>query len=276
MIFSAVGGVFALRARWAATAEGIWPSVWGRHQRDGAVYALCALLPLHDIGREQVVVRERVAKLVARQRRDPQNALLHFAIGRVYWVLRDLDEAEANLQAAWAGGYGSPDVHFSAGTGAGREVSPWCRAATPAQRPAGSEPRRGRPGDSLSAARAASPGAGAASHRRSDLHPGLIAYYRKELAQALALAKQAQVLTPWLPEPLRLEGDINHAQTVAELQTQRLPRRASPKQAAGLITAAVAIAGSDGSFISEARLAALAPAGCPGGARLSTTARATR
>ena len=107
---------------------------------------------------------------------------------------------------------------------------------------------------------------------------GLIAYYRKELAQAPALAKQAQVLTPWLPEPLRLEGDINHAQAVAELQTQRGPEaRVHLEQAAARHAAAVAIAGSDGSLhISEAHDRLRLFCWMPRRARTSTTARAAR
>ena len=255
VIFSAVGGIFALRARWAATAEADLAQRLGQDIKEMELFMRYAhSLPLHDIGREQVVVRERVAKLVARQRRDPQNALLHFAIGRVYWVLRDLDEAEANLQAAWAGGYGSPDVHLALG----QVLAERYRRGVEQLHLLG-DPQAQTQGEADLATRYLQPGLrhlelGLPATDAPTYIQGLIAYFRRDFAQALGLTKQAQVLTPWLPEPLRLEGDINHAQAVAELKGQRLPEaRVHLEQAAARHAAAVAIAGSDGSLhISEA------------------------
>ncbi len=250
LLLSATGGIIALRAHWAASAQAELAQQLGQDIKEMELFLRYAhSLPLHDIGREQAVVRERVAKLAARQQRDPQNALLSFAIGRGYWVLRDLDQAESHLLASWAGGYQSPDVQLALG----QVLAEKYRRGVEQLHLLGSAKDQAAQEAELSS-RCLQPGLrylenGLLATDAPTYIQGLLAYFQRDFARALTLAKQAQVMTPWLPEPLRLEGDIHHAQAVSELAAERLGEaRTHLEQAAARHAAAVAIAGSDASL----------------------------
>ncbi len=253
LLCSAVFGVAALRARWAASRQAELAQQLGQDIKEMELFMRYAYsLPLHDIGREQVVVRERIAKLQARQRKAPQGAnspLFSYAIGRGHWVLRELDEAQDKLESAWLGGYQIPEVRLALGQVL---LEKYRRGIE--QLSLLSDPKTHAKQEAELSACCLEPGL---SHLESGLIAtetptyiqGLIAFYQRDYGQALQLAKQAQALTPWLPEPLRLEGDVYHAQAVAEIAAGRLPdARQHLDQAASRHAAAVAIAGSDASL----------------------------
>ena len=250
---SAVFGVVALRARLTASRQAELAQQLGQDIKEMELFMRYAYsLPLHDIGREQVVVRERMAKLQARQRQASHGAhspLLSYAIGRGHWVLRELDDAQEKLEAAWLGGYQIPEVRLALGQvliekyrRGIEQLSLLGDPATHATREAELLACCLQPGlahfeNGLSAA------------EYPTYIQGLIAFYQRDYSRALQRAKQAQALTPWLPEPLRLEGDIYHARAVAEIAAGHLTEaRQQLELAASRHAASVAIAGSDASL----------------------------
>jgi serine/threonine-protein kinase len=253
VVSSAVFGVAALRARWAASRQAELAQQLGQDIKEMELFMRYAYsLPLHDIGREQVVVRERIAKLQARQRRASQvadNPLFLYAIGRGHWVLRELDEAQDKLESAWLGGYQIPEVRLALGQVLLEKYRRGVERLSLI-----SDPKMHAKQEAELSACCLEPGlahleSGLSATEAPTYIQGLIAFYQRDYAQALQLAKQAQALTPWLPEPLRLEGDIHHAQAVSEIAASRLSEaRQHLEQAASRHAAAVAIAGSDSSL----------------------------
>ena len=78
-------------------------------------------LPLHDVRKEESVVRERVARMQRQLARMPplEASLAHYAIGRSLLILRDYDDAITHLKAAVAPDPADPEVHQTLGRALG-------------------------------------------------------------------------------------------------------------------------------------------------------------
>jgi serine/threonine-protein kinase len=172
-------------------------------------------LPLHDVGRERKVVRQRLAEIertmaaAGRAAEGPGSE----ALGRGYLSLGEPDRALSYMQRASAAGYASPELDFAMGLSlvelykVAREELP--RIVDPGKRAARQkeidEKYRDPALRHLKAARGT----------RLD-HPayveGLIALYEGRHDEALSKAKQVQTEAPWLYEAWLLEGDIQFAQ----------------------------------------------------------------
>ncbi|MBL9005580.1 MAG: serine/threonine protein kinase [Myxococcales bacterium] len=253
LLCSVVFAAVALRARFTATRQAELAQQLGQDIKEMELFMRYAYsLPLHDIGREQVVVRERIAKLQARKRQAPHEAngpLYSFAIGRGHWVLRELDEAQSKLESAWLGGYQIPEVRLALGQVLLEKYRRGLEQLSLLSDPALQAKQEAELAECCLTPGLAHLENGLAATESPTYVQGLIAFYQRDFALALSLAKQAQALTPWLPEPLRLEGDIYHAQAVSEMAAGR---RAEARQHLDLAAlrhaAAVAIAGSDASL----------------------------
>ncbi|MBV8202714.1 MAG: serine/threonine protein kinase [Acidobacteria bacterium] len=106
------------RTQWRARETALAAQRFGRQvQQLEATLRIAYLLPLHDVRRDQGVVRERMRQLAAQMRqlgglaRGPG----HYALGRGFMALQQLPEANRELDAAWRLGNRSPEVAYALG-----------------------------------------------------------------------------------------------------------------------------------------------------------------
>lgn len=78
-------------------------------------------MPLHDVGREQAVIRERMANIASELggRRGRAAALVEYALGRGYLALGEPAQARTHLESALKLGHRSPDAHYALGRALG-------------------------------------------------------------------------------------------------------------------------------------------------------------
>lgn len=168
-------------------------------------------LPVHDLRREQVVVRKQLSELEARLTGIDSflRGTLESAVGQGYLALRDYAPAVTHLQHAVEYGDAAPEVHLALGQAQGRLYeqlsSPLLRRAGGAQEQLRIEALRQKhllPGlRELDRWKDAVP-------TESPYIRALLHYYAGEYEQALDDARQAQTAAPWLIEPLDLEAKI--------------------------------------------------------------------
>ncbi|WP_438041001.1 protein kinase domain-containing protein [Sorangium sp. So ce128] len=174
-------------------------------------------LPLHDTGREQARVRERMARIAARhvETGGAGAGLARYALGRGHLALLEFDEAREQLERARALGVDSPELHYALGRALGELYR---RALEDARRSGGvawvAGRRRALDEQYLLPALAAlekSRGLGLESPHHLE---GLIALYRRDHGAAARAAELAGHEAPWSYEARRLAGDVAHAQAV--------------------------------------------------------------
>ncbi len=207
-------------------------------------------LPIHDIRREQAVVRAKMDGLSARLRtaNGDSAAALHYGLGRGHLVLREYSDAQRELQAALQAGYQSPELRTALGLALGERYRQELEQAKRfgnkkwiAQRDRELTAEFLNP--ALYYLRDTPQGVENPSYVQ-----GLLAYYQKQYESAVTLAKRAQAETPWLADPWVLEGDVYQAQgrlLLAEgkyREARELLVRASARH-----QSAAAISRSDGS-----------------------------
>lgn len=171
-------------------------------------------LPTHDIRREQAVVRAKMDGLSARLKtaNRESGAALHYGLGRGHLVLRQYADAQRELQIALQAGYESESLRTALGLALGERYR---QELTQAKRFGNKQWIAQR--DQELTTEFLHP---ALKYLRDDPQgvesplyvKGLLAFYQQQHESALALAKQAQAETPWLADPLVLEGDVYHAQ----------------------------------------------------------------
>ncbi len=78
-------------------------------------------LPLHDVGREQAVIRKRMDEMAAQfgGRRGQAAALVEYALGRGFLALGEPERARERLIAGLQLGHRSPDAHYALGRALG-------------------------------------------------------------------------------------------------------------------------------------------------------------
>ncbi|MFP2906518.1 serine/threonine-protein kinase, partial [Pyxidicoccus sp. 3LFB2] len=172
---------------------------------------LAYALPLHDTRREQQVVRERMARIAARQPGPDASGegLVHYALGRGHLALHELDKAHEELLRARQRGLDSPELHYALGRVLGELYH---QSLEDARRSGGKDWLAARQLElelrylepalqSLERSR----GVQLESPRYLE---GLIAFYRRHYDEAARAADQASAEAPWLHEPWKLAGDV--------------------------------------------------------------------
>ena len=208
-------------------------------------------LPIHDIRREQAVVRAKMDGLSARLRTANRDsaAALHYGLGRGHLVLREYADAQRELQAALQGGYQSPELRTALGLTLGERYRQELEQAKRfgnkkwiAERDRELTTTLLTP--ALTYLRDTPQGVESPSYVQ-----GLLAYYQKQYESAVTLAKRAQAETPWLAEPWVLEGDVYQAKARLHLiEGKYREARELLLEAIARHQAAAAISRSDGSI----------------------------
>ncbi len=204
-------------------------------------------LPLHDTGREQQMVRERMARIAARLPGLDASGegLVHYAVGRGHLALRELDKAHESLRRAQQLGLDTPELHYALGRVLGEMYH---RAMEHARRSGGKEWLAERQREleqqylepalqSLERSR----GVELESPRYLE---GLIALYRKQYDAAARAAEQASTEAPWMHEAWKLAGDVVRVQVMEQPGLGYDEAGSRLQQAAKLYERAIELGGS--------------------------------
>ncbi|WP_267145416.1 protein kinase domain-containing protein [Myxococcus guangdongensis] len=177
--------------------------------------------PLHDTGREQQLVRERMARIAAWRHTlgEPGDALVQYALGRGHLAMHELEQAHEALTRARRLGLDSPELHHALGRVLGERYHQ-----------AMEEARRG--GDAtwvaerqrIIEAQYLQPALQSLERSRVlELESpryleGLIAFYRRDYDAAARAATLAEAQAPWSYEARKLAGDVAHARAMEQLE----------------------------------------------------------
>lgn len=179
-------------------------------------------LPLHDLGREKVIVRESMERLQSELAGygSMSRGLAHYALGRGHMALQEYPQALAQLQQAVRLGLDDPHLHYALGFVFGKHFE---QAMYEARLSGGGdwakkqlksiEPRYLLPAiASLERGRAM-------KNNTPRYLEALIAYYQRNFETALRHAEAALKAAPWLYEALKLSGSI-HLEQALQLREQ--------------------------------------------------------
>ncbi|EPX55259.1 hypothetical protein D187_009466 [Cystobacter fuscus DSM 2262] len=178
-------------------------------------------LPLHDTSREQQLVRERMVRIASQPHElgDHGEGLVHYALGRGYLAMHELERAHQELERAREQGIDSPELHYARGRVLGELYH---QSLEDARRSGGKEWVATR--QRLLEKQYLEPALQSLERSRGlDLESphyleGLIAFYRREYDAAARLAAQAAEETPWVYEAWTLAGDVAYARAVEHLE----------------------------------------------------------
>jgi serine/threonine-protein kinase len=168
-------------------------------------------LPIHDIGRERAIIRERMEKLEA-QLRDARGAgegPVRYALARGHLALREDEKAIEHLRRAVEAGFSTPEVDRALGLALGELYK---KGLEEARRIADKELRDARRRE-LEEERLAPALGHLLASDKADVEPplyieALVASYRREHDAAIEKARAAFERSPWLYEAKKLEGDV--------------------------------------------------------------------
>lgn len=208
---------------------------------------LAYALPLHDTGREQQLVRERMARMAALQPGlgATGEGLVRYALGRGHLALHELDKAHEQLLRARQLGLDSAELHYALGRVLGELYH---RALEHARRSGDKDwlAARQRELEQQYLAPALqslerSQGVELESPRYLE---GLIAFYRRQYDVALRAAAQASSEAPWMHEAWKLAGDVTRVQAVEQTGLGYEAAGAGLQEAARLYEKALTLGGS--------------------------------
>lgn len=207
-------------------------------------------LPLHDLEREKMIVRERMAQLQLdlAENGELSRGLAHYALGRGHMALHEYPQALKELRLARQLGQETPEVHYALGFVLGKHFE---QAMYEARLSGGGdwakkqlkeiEPKYLLPAiESLQKSRAVK----LDSPRYLE---GLIAYYQRDYEAALENAGAALKQAPWIYEAHKLAGDVHLERALQARDSGKYEE--AEKEFAGAVKsfeAAAAIGQSDG------------------------------
>ncbi|MFY0564387.1 protein kinase domain-containing protein [Archangium lansingense] len=178
-------------------------------------------LPLHDTTREQQLVRERMARIASQPHElgGHGEGLVHYALGRGYLAMHELELAHEELTRAQEKGVDTPELHYARGRVLGELYH---QALEDARNSGGKEwvAERQRVLEKQYLEPALQ-----SLERSRDLElesprylEGLIAFYRRDYDAAARLAAQAAAETPWVYEARTLAGDVAYTRAMEHLE----------------------------------------------------------
>ncbi|MBL9040398.1 MAG: serine/threonine protein kinase [Myxococcales bacterium] len=242
-------GGFGIRSELGARAQAQLAQELGQDIKESELFMRAAYgLPLHDMAREQAVVRSRMKRLADKlpMANARSAAALRYALGRGHLVLREYSAAQTALEQGWRAGYRTPEARLALGLTLVERYRQELESAEHTGERSFIEARdRELSQQYLAPALSYLEGANGSVEAPAYI-AGLVAFYRKDYDLALRLALQAQQEAPWLAEPLKLEGDVYRTRG-SQLQRSGKTRDSRPLfvRAAERHHAAVAISRSD-------------------------------
>ncbi|MDI1429124.1 serine/threonine-protein kinase [Polyangium sorediatum] len=211
-----VFGVFGIRQRQALAEQTALARELGEDVKEMELFLSRAYsLPLHDIEREQSIVRQQLRDIEARMATLGRagEGPGHYAIGRGFLALQEPEEALSHLRRAEAAGYTPPELRYAMGLA----LVELYREALEETKRIQDEARKKARLTALDAEYKLP----ALAHLRAALGArlsspayveGLIALHEGQNDVALAKAHEAFAQSPWLHEAKKLEGDAHFAE----------------------------------------------------------------
>jgi serine/threonine-protein kinase len=207
------------------------------------------MAPLHDVGQEKAVVRERLRQVAERMRvvGSLAEGPGEYALGRGQLLLGDAEAARVHLERAWNAGARGPEVAYALGVALGRLYE---RELALADSIGNKDLREAKRREIQAALRDPA----VAYLRRSagadvmapEYVEGLLALHEKRYAEALAKAAQTRARMPWLYEASLLEGDVHAVMSREKHETgDAAGSRTAVAAAEGAYRAAAAYARSE-------------------------------
>jgi serine/threonine-protein kinase len=168
------------------------------------------MLPLHDVRDERRFVQDRI-QLMQEEIREigtSSEGPGHYAIGRLYLALNELDLAKEHLEKAWNHSYRTPETAYALGQALGQE---YMYALQEIMRSGTRQTREKRKEEIAKLYRDPALNylnAGKESKSVTRLYvEGLISFYEGRYKEAVNKAQVAIQQVPWLYEAKKLEGD---------------------------------------------------------------------
>ena len=167
-------------------------------------------LPLHDLGREKVIIRRRMELLTAELRSYGAlgQALAHYALGRAHLALHEYEPALAELEQSRQQGNDSAELYYALGLVLGKNFQ---LEVDKASLVGGSRATILQQYKSkyVTPAIAALQRSRAMKIDAPAYLEGLLAFYQLDYPAALKHAETAKLQAPWLYEALVLAGDTH-------------------------------------------------------------------
>lgn len=220
-LLSLLLGGWGIRTTWKAREQAAVAQRFGQEvEQMDAILRFAHLLPLHDVGREKAIVRERMAMI----RGDMQRLGAfaggpgHAALGRGHLALREWPLAAGELEQAWRLRQRDPGTAQALGLALANLYQQALEDARKIRDPG----QRARRKQSISTEQRdkalAYLKAGRAAAAETAFIQGIIALQEERFEDALAQAREAQKGDPWKYESAALEGEIQHALATALLE----------------------------------------------------------
>ncbi|MFL5352043.1 protein kinase domain-containing protein [Archangium sp.] len=207
------------------------------------------MLPLHDTSPEQELVRGRMTRIASQRHElgEHGEGLVHYALGRGYLAMNELERAHGELMRARERGIDSPELHYALGRVLGELYH---RAMEEARRGGDkawvAERQRVLEKQYLEPALQSLERSAGLELESPRYLEGLIAFYRRDYGQAARLAAQAVKETPWMYEARKLSGDVAYARAMEQLERGEYePARAGLEAATALYEQAAESGRSD-------------------------------
>jgi serine/threonine-protein kinase len=206
-------GSVALRIRWQAAEQARLAQHLGQQiTKMEWLLRSARQMPLHDLGREKVIVRRRMEQLHTELQSygERSQGLAHYALGRGHMALHEYPEALTELEQAIALGAQGAEVNYARGFVLGKHFE---QAIYEARLAGGGDWAKKQLTEI--APKYLTPAIASLESGRSmkldapQYLEGLIAYYQRDYDRALKQADAALREAPWLYEANKLAGDVH-------------------------------------------------------------------
>ena len=169
-------------------------------------------LPLHDLGREKVIIRRRMELLTAELRSYGAlgQALAHYALGRAHLALHEYAPALAELEQSRQQGNESAELYYALGLVLGKNFQLEVDKANLVGGKSRATVLQEYKSKYLTPAIAALQRSRAMKIDAPAYLDGMLAFHQLDYAAALKHAETAKLQAPWLYEALVLAGDTHN------------------------------------------------------------------
>lgn len=173
-------------------------------------------LPLHDVGAEESLIRERVARMQSQLLTMPplEASLSHYAVGRSLLLLREYDQAISHLRTALSQGLQDPEVHQTLGRALGERYRLALRQIDGGSQNSWLTKRKQQLSEQYLVP--------ALKHLEHDsleqsgevlINRALLALYREEYDKAQLAITSVLKVENWRSEAMKVSGDIHAARS---------------------------------------------------------------
>jgi len=205
-----------MHTRWAATKRAVIAQRLGKEvEKIESTIHYAHLLPLHNISREEKIIRERIEIIQKTMQKAGSMGWGpgHYAMGRGFMALQEYEKAREHLEKAWNSNYQTPEVAYDLGRVLGEL---YLKESEKVNRIENKELREVRKKEIEETFRQPAVDfllkSRPIKNQSQDYIRSLIAFYEDDYQKSLKILqkaiKEAEKEAPWLYEAKILEGNI--------------------------------------------------------------------